>query len=630
MCKIELEMSIQNNFKLIPIDDLAEHHFFIPNYQRGYKWDVQQVLDLLNDLNEFKQVGKSFYCLQPLAVTKSGTTKQYEVIDGQQRLTTIHIILQIIAKSIYTIKYQTRKRSEELLTAITLDNNFGLYRVKFTSDIQALKKNINKEWAKYIDIKKKELYEKQESENINEFDNIDFYYFFTAFLTIKSWIDAKAINKSAFTSKLLEQTKFIWYNETNEKKPKRVYRNLNSGKISLTNAELIKALFVNNLKDKNKQIQQLQQSAFAIEWDMIETTLQDDLFWYFISNEKANHYDTRIDYLFELETRESKKNKFYTYRYYDRKLKNAKTDDRLVEFGNEWKKIRSLFLTLREWYKNEELYHLIGYLTTSWNQLKPLIKIEEIVKKSNGINKVEFKNCLICQIHKKVFNIKDEDGNNILIDQLAYGDNDEKINRILLLHNIETYCSEINGFRFPFKDFKALKWSLEHIHAQQSEKVKTVEELKIWIGNDTEKIVAEIKKNQNGNHEQLEKNIAALEKSYANQEPTDKITEIQKNLLVNIEEYLEMHQIWNMALLDIKTNSSLNNKPFIEKRKLIIDKVKNNAVFIPICTRNVFLKVYTTNLTQINYWSYQDRKDYLDDMTSKLDKYINFQKPRNI
>jgi len=103
-------------------------NFNVPAYQRGYRWDKINVMDLLDDLLEFMQDGSSgkFYCLQPLVVKKIGTN-QYNVIDGQQRLTTIFIILKYLDKllkeenginEIYTIDYETREGSREFLKEI--------------------------------------------------------------------------------------------------------------------------------------------------------------------------------------------------------------------------------------------------------------------------------------------------------------------------------------------------------------------------------------------------------------------------------------------------------------------------------------------------------------------------------
>ena len=63
---------IMENLKLQSIEGLKGQKFFIPDYQRGYKWEKDQVEDLLNDIYEFMladkgDVGES-YCIQPLLV----------------------------------------------------------------------------------------------------------------------------------------------------------------------------------------------------------------------------------------------------------------------------------------------------------------------------------------------------------------------------------------------------------------------------------------------------------------------------------------------------------------------------------------------------------------------------------
>ena len=116
------------------IEKLRGYNFLIPSYQRGYRWEKREVEDLLNDIYEFKQNNnEGFYCLQPLVLKEISdeevlkelniTNKNniYEVIDGQQRLTTIYLILKylksknIIEENIYTITYSTREDSKEFL-----------------------------------------------------------------------------------------------------------------------------------------------------------------------------------------------------------------------------------------------------------------------------------------------------------------------------------------------------------------------------------------------------------------------------------------------------------------------------------------------------------------------------------
>jgi len=119
-----------NELSLKAIPDLYGKNFFIPDYQRGYRWGTRQVEQLMNDLCKFfDDRGKGdFYCLQPIVVKElaegekttyglhsdTDDNRWYEIIDGQQRLTTIRIILALFKKIQgrfkykFTIKYKTR------------------------------------------------------------------------------------------------------------------------------------------------------------------------------------------------------------------------------------------------------------------------------------------------------------------------------------------------------------------------------------------------------------------------------------------------------------------------------------------------------------------------------------------
>lgn len=110
--------------KLEPVANLLNRDFFIRSYQRGYRWNENQINDLLSDFKEFiDQPNKSeeeFYCLQPIVVKRVSDKEKkklhrfnfdnnvvYEVIDGQQRITTITIILNFLKESLkkkYTLK----------------------------------------------------------------------------------------------------------------------------------------------------------------------------------------------------------------------------------------------------------------------------------------------------------------------------------------------------------------------------------------------------------------------------------------------------------------------------------------------------------------------------------------------
>ena len=100
-----------------------EGDFYIPSYQRGYRWGPDEVTRLLDDVYAN---GTKNYCLQPVVVRRNGD--RYELIDGQQRLTTLYLIYRYMHTSSggfldepkFTLKYETRDKSEDFLTSIDL------------------------------------------------------------------------------------------------------------------------------------------------------------------------------------------------------------------------------------------------------------------------------------------------------------------------------------------------------------------------------------------------------------------------------------------------------------------------------------------------------------------------------
>lgn len=104
-----------NRIQQIAVRDLMNNrYFFIPAYQRGYRWGKTQIYDLCNDLLDYalkkkKQIddgvkNQSFYCLQPVISiptrfkikSKGLEVNGYEVVDGQQRLTSLFILYRYL------------------------------------------------------------------------------------------------------------------------------------------------------------------------------------------------------------------------------------------------------------------------------------------------------------------------------------------------------------------------------------------------------------------------------------------------------------------------------------------------------------------------------------------------------
>lgn len=574
----------ENNVSLKTINDLLEYNFFIPSYQRGYRWTERQVKDLLDDIWEFidksNKKDEEWYCLQPIVSTNDENTKKINnltgdwqvVIDGQQRLTTIFLILKHLERFVesekknFEIQYETRK-----------DSKSYLYEIENKSESDSEK-------------------------------NVDFYHIYNAFKTVKTWFQTKVEEghnsiSSKFISPFLEKVKVIWYETSKDEDAIDIFTRINSGKIPLTNAELIKALFLNssNFPKADPEKLRLKQLEIASEWDRIEYALQDDSFWYFI-NKNENNLATRIEFVFDLmyevETENSVEEKFgndeyTTFRFFNEKFKTKSEKD----INDNWQEVKKCFQTLEEWYNDRELYHKVGYLITIG------VNIKDILIKKEGETKTGF----IELINKKI----EEEIKDIDLEQLKYGDN--RVRKLLLLHNVQTMLNNKNETsRFPFYRYKIERWDVEHIHAIASNvKVKEEDQAK-WLKNNFIKTDEPQKKNN------FDKMCIQIEKIINSGKSTTK-----ENFSKIIDFVLgkEDNSLQNLCLLDSSTNRSYKNDSFKEKRRKIIER-ELEGTFIPICTKNVFMKYYTNDVKSIEIWNEDDRNSYFNNIEEVTKKYL--------
>ena len=567
---------MSNTIELWEINRLINKKFYIPTYQRGYRWDIRQVEDLLNDLYEFKNTANTnageFYCLQPIVVKKR--EDDYEVIDGQQRLTTILIILKYLnQKRTFSINYATRPGSEQFLDGI-------------------------------CDRAKGDIVEK----------NIDFFFMRTAYLTVEKWFDTMVEEHEEYsletemTTYLLRYCKVIWYEVDDDVDAESIFTRLNIGKIPLSNAELIKALLLkeSNYSEDGK-ITYLRQMEIASEWDMIENTLQDDKVWFFINRQYLKQPEVRIEYIFDsinysdFET----KGEFATFYKFNEMLAIMSVDE-------IWKKIKEYFQIVMEWYNNQTFFHLIGFITA-----RRIDTIEDLIYeyKVHKYSKSEFLEIIKARIRDKLQRIGE-------ISVLDYNDDAEDINTVLLLFNVLTVMNKSNAYsRFRFDEYQKNKWSLEHIHAQNAEGIlNSVDAMLAWIDEHLQSFKTFVDREGEDRYKRIVNMLEAFDRAHITQE---KFSKLFDDICKEIESDYgsDLNNISNLALLDRDTNSALNNSFFDVKRRIIVKKDRDGD-FIPVCTRNVFLKYYSEDASQIHYWSQKDRSDYLNAMIDTLNTYL--------
>lgn len=585
-------------------------HFFVPSYQRGYRWGSHEVTALLDDIYACRDRPKHVkYCLQPIVIKVRATNSVdsdasvpcYELIDGQQRLTTLRILYHYLneIKNItprFSLTYETRPHSAEYLSNLDLDRS-----------------------------------EK----------NIDFFHMHGAYNCIKAWFSSIAAETDDgeiagvaddIYSCLRNQVHVIWYDAGNEDSIS-LFTRLNVGRIALTNAELVKALLLAG-PDKG-QPNHSQQIEISTQWDMIERELHDEEFWAFLTNKSGSSYPTRIEILFDLlaAKQDEEKDSFFTFEYFRTCLKHAEqkpgyTDkDSAASMAKRqhlvWKPVLGLYYLLREWFEDRDRYHKVGYLVAIGEDLSTLVQkalgrdpgnLGQASASENAPTKSAFLAYLDNRIRDRL-NLNEDSARN-----LDYQKHYDACERLLLLFNVEsTRLLEHSSERYPFHSHKEEQWSLEHIHAQNAEPLRTAKEWRAWLMDSVkmlESLPNLVDKTQQSNKLALLDDIGVVLNS--EKEVERRIFEPLSRRIMSFvhpaDSEAEEHSIANLALLSGRVNSALNNGAFPAKRLRIIDLDQQGA-FIPICTKRAFFKYYTSMKDQQLYlWSQSDREAYLEAM----------------
>jgi uncharacterized protein with ParB-like and HNH nuclease domain len=612
-----LEIKENPNFRLKSIAEFLDgnHHFFIPSYQRGYRWDNKQITDLLKDIWDFANKAKKgdFYCLQPIVV-KSKIWKNndgnningWEVIDGQQRLSSI------------------------LLLLIYLRNN--------SDDAKSSKAHffkINYQTRPDLDF-----------DNPIKNADIDSFHAYSAKSTIEQWFSLNTVKKSKIVEVLFDdysedqkaqprnewepQVKVIWYVTENKKDIDsiKIFNNLNKGKIKLTNAELIKALFILKTQDyKNgRKTEELNIEELAYEWNEFESSLQDNRFWYFLANKNYSP-STRIDLIFDFLTEKNEKDDDdFAYRKFQNLYDNTGDlfwkNNKVENFTEAWKKVKEVYQTFIYWYENSVIYHYVGYLICNG------IPIRSIYNECRSKTKADTIKTLQALIGNKLLNYDKADINGFQKDE-----NYEECKRLLLFFNIETSIKQqinqnmkvknsdwITYYKFPFDLFKLNDWDIEHVGSRIENPLTEIKDKIVWLSYISSiKCDSSIWPDLQSRSEELIKIFKERNKDEGNKFRVlynEVIKIIQKN------ENDTKDTLDNLALLDSGTNRGYGNSLFPTKRKMIIDNDKK-GVFIPVCTKNLFLKYYSSNdgsnSQWKNSWEENDRQAYLSAIHQTID-----------
>lgn len=575
-----------NDNQLKSLKELEDYRFCVPSYQRGYRWGKQEVETLLKDIwdfwkdsNELLRGGgdslqnfdnSTFYCLQPIVVKK--IDKKYNIIDGQQRLTTIFLIVKYLQnRNLFKIEYDTRRDS-----ATFLENIKGRYSLPA--------------------------------------ENIDFLHFANAYKVILEFFKNLEIDREIFAKTLLNHCKILWYEAKEEEND--VFVRLNIGKIPLLESENIKALFLS----KNDELDSDEIKERAEFWyeSEIKARENNDLRYCVLQKIKPDDISKdeynkpvlsddilRIEAYLKAIIKPNKDNKHYLFDYFYECYKDKSLNGKWQDLEKAIKALQSFTSNQGKEAIDREIFHYLGFLSLADSHIYGIYRYW-LDLQGDKDKKGRFRAKLFEMIKGKV---RDSIKN---IDDLLYTEDRDEIFLLLLLFNLEHILrDESSNDFFKFNRFVLEKWSLEHIYAQNSQSIskeiksKNNSAIKEWLNEVQEYI----------DNEDLKQKIESSIKE-------SKFTkELFENIDKNFKDDESLNSISNLTLLDKDSNSRLGNLIFSKKRKEI-EKLATQDKLIPIMTRKVFDKsIEGLDNSHKDSFSQKDGEVYLKYIKTLLEKY---------
>lgn len=643
------------------IPELLNKKYYIPEYQRGYRWEDKQVLNLLDDLDTFfsGDTKGQFYCLQPIVVKEVtiDNEKWLEVIDGQQRLTTILILMKVFDQlnapkfglpktHSYTIRYATRPSIQNIFDTISITSE--------PSTNKAVIDESKNQWPGMIDS----------------------LYIYNAAKTILNWFmdeQPRIFRYGQYFYNTVnsgdKSVQVVWYETNEDKDPHDIFNRMNSLKVGLSCSELIRSIFLSSCTKFNlgtfdglsdslkleveKERFQQKQSSINEKWDEIEQQMRDESFQSFLTSRNIKSRNA-IDLLFDLVSGKyasnkpfnsnlNKEDELYTYLY----IKNMVDVD--GDAWTTWLSILNVYEKLLFWYHDRDLYHRIGFLNTIAATGHEDDAVYTLLAERKG--KIALRNKVVSMIKEAMILPENKETHRPIekLSQLSYDNNIHYnyIKRLLILYNVETSRIQTSSEFFDFDKFRYTAdkkhkiWTLEHIHAQNSDCLPETNKdswyewivfnrdslKKLVLGDpNLEKqrisLVNQLERDSAVNNEKQEPYCKSIKYTFENiKELFDDVANFYAQLDAKADKAKPMHQLSNMALLDLGQNAMVGKSPFEVKRQIISNQIADNKYY-PICTQKVFLKLYDKESIQIHSWSQRDRELYLEDMKQKLTEYL--------
>ena len=557
--------------------------FLIPEYQRPYAWTDDQVLTLFEDLVEYtNNQNESSYFLGCI-VSFSNENKEQEIIDGQQRITTLFLLLRAIHRKLQ--KMSDSKEKDNFIRQIepAIWKIDELTSVADYSSVLIESKVLEVEYNQILEniLKTGEVEDKSK-------DRYSLNYKLLIKL-LDEYANNEPLNFYRFTNNVLNKTIVLPIKADTQETALTIFSTLNDRGLPLSDADIFKAKIYNKLNEENK-------AKFVEEWKNLtlrsETAAESiqKLFYYYMFYLRAMDNDKKtttpglrkyfaedsFSRLFEdnlvqnlrdilefwevVNCREAKESKWTT------NFSILSILDILSSYPNEFWKYPVIIYYLEN--KNSENFEEL-FLTFLRKLFVNLFKVYIVSPTINSV-KTSILNLNSSILHDKVLNFEFR---NVTEDELKNGIKHLHRNAVRMLLKLLAYNTEEQNELLPYnweiEHILPLKWQPSYFNTNEDE----VNELIEAIGN---KIPFEKRLNiiaSNGyfskKQEQYAKSNIAIAKAMSNSNIKDwKLEEIRERNIRIIDEVIDTFNSWDSSVSD---NNILSNEE-IEAIKLIKNK----------------------------------------------------------
>lgn len=595
MAKVKTIYSTKAIFTRL-LRDAEKEDFLIPTYQRGYKWTSEgensQIQTLLNDLYSAFQISIDRYYLQFITLKDNGTS--FEVIDGQQRLTTLTILFSVFFHECEELDednfikdklvYQTRKNFIEEFIYNNVEHLIS-----------------HNEWNDFI-------------KNYPSHDNQDVFYIFHATKAISNFLKNIPRDENiAFFNYIIDKVQLIVNILDIEMNSEKIFINVNKG-VKLKDADLVKGLLITKIPLDNKienyrltenEINEIR-STLGKQWDEIVYWANRIDITSFYKQSSTYNIGWVIKLAFPyIDTTNSDIPIFATL---SKEYQNGEKATNIFE------KIYATKLILDDWFNIPEIHNLLGFLLHSksgyslsriWNELKKLDNKKDVIGK-------------LKELVRKEIPYDEKDAK---LKELNFHDSKDALFNLFLALDVVKYLpiSDNEDF-YNFKLISDGRWSIEHIFPQNPEDLKNIalfSEQDLQILKDLLPESIDISLDVEDENER--KKITDLLKKIKNSQGKCVILQEEREPLAYLlsNNANELHRIGNLSLIELGINSSLSNNYFDKKRKIIVQKISDGK-FVPFHTYDVFSKLILDSQTNLHVWSKKDIEEHEEYITNKV------------